>query len=150
MFSSQDMGILSHEKWVSQIRLNIHGKVQLDDIFSLETIHHPPDFFSLSAARLACKQLIVLIYWCCGVDLSDLHLSLLLGGGLARVLLLLGLFGRLARSLGLLLLLVVRLGGHPDPGLLSEIIGNQVKFKQACKPRSCTSSRPVSPISSQV
>ena len=51
-----------------------------------------------------------------------LHLSLLLGGRLAGVLLLLGLLGRLARGLGLLLLLVVRLGRHPQSWLLSEII----------------------------
>ena len=51
MFSSQDMGILSHEKWVSQIRLNIHMNVLA--VMRLESIHQPPDFFSLSAARLA-------------------------------------------------------------------------------------------------
>ena len=43
---------------------------------------------------------------------SHLHLGLLLGSGLARVLLLLGLLGRLAGGLSLLLLLVVGLGRH--------------------------------------
>merc|ERR1719398_637663 len=72
MFCSQDMGILSHEKWVSQIRLNIHMN-ELDDII----VHQPPDFFSLSAARLAC---ISAFFWeadlpafsCCLVFLGAL------------------------------------------------------------------------------
>ena len=37
----------------TQIRLNIHMNVLDDDIL---IFHHPPDFFSLSAARFACKQ----------------------------------------------------------------------------------------------
>ena len=52
--------------------------------------------------------------------LSHLHLRLLLRGGLASVLLLLGLLGRPASSLGLLLLLVVGLGRHGEYLLLSE------------------------------
>ena len=51
---------------------------------------------------------------------SHLHLRLLLRGGLASVLLLLGLLGRPASGLGLLLLLVVRLGRHGEYLLLSE------------------------------
>ena len=46
--------------------------------------------------------------------LSYLHLSLLLRGGLASILLLLGLLGRPASGLGLLLLLVVGLGRHGE------------------------------------
>ena len=52
--------------------------------------------------------------------LSHLHLGLLLRGGLASILLLLGLLGRPASGLGLLLLLVVRLGRHGEYLLLSE------------------------------
>ena len=52
--------------------------------------------------------------------LSHLHLRFLLRSGLASVLLLLGLLGRPASGLGLLLLLVVRLGRHGEYLLLSE------------------------------
>ena len=117
MFSSQDMGIFSQAKRVSQSRLNIH--IEDLDGTGPDSDYHPPDFFSLSAARLACTWAQVKNLQ--NSYLSHLHLRLLLRGGLASILLLLGLLGRPASSLGLLLLLVVRLGRHGEYLLLSEI-----------------------------
>ena len=54
MFSSQDMGIFSQAKRVSQSRLNIH--IEDLDGTGPDSDYHPPDFFSLSAARLACTR----------------------------------------------------------------------------------------------
>ena len=82
--------------------------------------YHPPDFFSLSAARLACDAYVGICDGWSKTYLSHLHLRLLLRGRLASILLLLGLLGRPASGLGLLLLLVVRLGRHGEYLLLSE------------------------------
>ena len=108
---------------------NVHGCSAL-----AQSIHHP-DFFSLSAARLAWKYAskLIKLFLCLLIFVrfylktpSHLHLSLLLGSGLARVLLLLGLLGRLPGGLSLLLLLVVGLGRHLRSTLLYEI--NYVSF----------------------
>ena len=118
MFSSQDMGIFSQAKRVSQSRLNIH--IEDLDGTGPDSDYHPPDFFSLSAARLACDAYVGICDGWSKTYLSHLHLRLLLRGRLASILLLLGLLGRPASGLGLLLLLVVRLGRHGEYLLLSE------------------------------
>merc|ERR550534_2320790 len=100
------MGIFSQAKRVSQSRLNIH-------IEDLDGTHR-------SRFRLPSTRLLLLVS-----GTLSLHLGLLLRGGLASILLLLGFLGRPASSLGLFLLLVVRLGRHGEYLLLSLVEVNQ-------------------------